>query len=291
MNNHFDIQRHIPLTWATIPYLIWDIVENAWPNRGVIFTAEHPREDVAGPVITWWLQRRVPGLQGVETFKQRKRSEDTDEDGNITETYGQNMVAIFQFDIYALGAQAVNDLTVDFEELMFSAEQILQACGVKRWKLDEQLSETFTIDSARETGTWSATKAQEMYRRSLRYRCIYENKIRRSPSLIRSIALRLFGSEQLVISEPIVHSTQDTLAKLHTDSILLISDSPIADPYLEAARGYLSEVDYNLIVDSETGASSIEWVEYGKTPAIGATYYVSYLYRDIVPPQTNTLGP
>lgn len=287
--NHFDPNKHLPISWSTIPYLIWDIVDSCWPNKGVEFCIEHPREEGSGPFIAWHVDRRVPGLEGVETHRERHRSEELQDDGRSLETFGQNFDVIYQFDIYSAAAQEAIDLAEEFEDLMFTAKKILKMVGVSQWLFYEQLSDTLNQDTSRNTGTMRGTRSPDLYRRTLCFRAVYEYKRRRSSSTIGQIILNLFGSELIVESEPITHGEVDTLSKTNASKILQISDSPTLPTEVTSA-GYLPGVDgdYTLEVD-ERGVSTIAWAEFGKQPSVGQTIYVTYCYREIVQPYSGTV--
>jgi hypothetical protein len=276
---HFDLNKHLPLTPYSLPIAIWDLIEANWADKGVVFTQSHPRENVGTPTIVWSIYRRVPGRDGLEINKPRLRGTVPDEeDPTITyDQYAQWMTIIYQFDIYDIDNESTNDLTEEFDELMFHITPILRELGVSEWIFDEQL-----VDKELERAV-----SQEIYKRTLRFRCILERKFVKSVPIIQSIWTQLgIEANHMVENESVVRSdvlTKDRLAKNWISSVWSITKEYKLEYSSISSSGtqYLEGVDFKITLSIPDGASYIEWLPRGKHPLPGEVYYVTYFYRDI----------
>lgn len=274
MHTHFDLKRHIPLKPYSVPLIIWDVIENFWTDRNVRFTESFPREDaVTGPVIAWKVYRRITGRDGLETLKPRLRGQYTDpQEPTITrEQWAQWQTIIFQFDIYDINNQAVNTLTEDFDDLMYHITPVLKNFGVNEWLFDEQLID---VETQRES-------SQEVYKRTLRYRCILERKFFKAIPTIQQIWLKATGATQTVLNEKILRSSEsakDTLANKWAQYIHAVDAIPITTLSYTSSGYYQQDVDFTLSVNLTTGLSTIDWITGAKHPSPGESYYVTYAY-------------
>jgi hypothetical protein len=279
LNIHFNIEKNLPLTPYSLPLAIWDIVEKGWSYKDLVFTQAHPRENVEHPTIVWSIYRKIPGKEGVETNKPRWRGSVTDETdpGTRYEQYAQWMTILYQFDIYDIDNESTNDLTEDFEELMFHCTTVLKDLGVSEWLFDEQL-----IDQELERRV-----SQELYRRSLRYRCILERKFIKTSQNIQSIWVRQ-GMDMNILAENEVITRggmipQDVLQNKWASSIWSITKEyklQFSSVYSSGTQ-YLEGVDFELIVTTPNGISWIKWLPKGIHPMPGETYYVTYFYKNV----------
>jgi hypothetical protein len=273
------MEKYLPLSPYSLPLLIWELIQKAWSYKDVAFLQSYPRENVKRPTIVWSIHRRVPGKEGVETLKPRYRGSTVTESdpGIITEQYAQWMTIIYQFDIYDIDDESTNSLTEAFDELMFFVVPLLQKFGVSEWLFEEQLKDTELERRA----------SQEIYARTLRFRCILERKFIKPNPIIQSIQLqqgtmysRLVNGEQVVRGGL---TASDTLQQPWVTSVwMATSDSQITFlSYASSGTQYMEGVDFRITVDVPTGASSILWLPQGLHPMPGQTYYVTYFYRII----------
>ena len=271
------MRKYTPLTPYNIPMLIWEALQKAWSTKDVVFTQAYPRENVEHPTIVWTIYRRVPGREGLETLAPRYRGSTPSETDPtiVNEQWAQWMTIIYQFDIYDIDDESTTNLTEEFDEFMFFITPLLQKFGVSEWLFDEQLVD-FELGRA---------SSQEIYRRTLRFRCILERKFIKPNPLIQTIQLQegvLYW--HLVNGEPVTRgglTVTDQLAQLWAASVWAItSDSQLFfTSYDASGTQYLDGVDFQLTVDVPTGLSYIKWLSGGLHPMPGQTYYVTYFYR------------
>jgi hypothetical protein len=160
---------------------------------------------------------------------------------------------------------------------MFHITPILRELGVSEWIFDEQL-----VDRELERAV-----SQEIYKRTLRFRCILERKFVKSIPTIQSIWTQLGVEASLMVeNEPVVRSdvlTKDRLAKNWVSSVWSITKEYKLEYSSISSSGtqYLELVDFKITLSTPDGASYIEWLPRGKHPLPGEVYYVTYFYRDI----------
>jgi len=276
---HFQASKHLPLTPYSLPIAIWDLIEANWAHKGVSFTQEYPREPVTTPIIVWSIYRKVGGRDGLEINKPRLRGSFSDDtDPTITyDQYAQWMTTIYQFDIYHINNESANELTEEFENLMFHVTPILKELGTSEWLFDEQLRDV----------ELNRPESQEIYRRTLRYRCILERKFIKPVQNILSVWIQMGletglrqDNERVLRNSNIA---KDRLSKDWVSKIWRITKEyqiDITTMYTSGSQ-YLEGVDYKVVLSAPDGASYIEWLPRGKHPMPGEEYYITYLYRNI----------
>lgn len=268
--SHFDISKDLPLTPYSLPKVIWDVVENAWAGRDLLFTESYPREPVTKPTIVWSIFRRFSGRESIESNKPRLREQYPGKEPNtIVEQYAQWMTIIYEFDIFDISNESVNTLTDEFDELMFHITPILQKWGTSEWLFDEQVKD---VELQRES-------SQELYKRTLRYRCILERKFIKTLPTIQQIWVQSLGEGIIVQNEQIIrnpNSSKDLLAKTWVSDIAYVDKQPTINPL--SSGGYIQGVDFTVSTNFIDGRSYLEWTPRGKHPLPGETYYISYIY-------------
>ncbi len=285
---HFDLARHIPLTPYTLPLAIWDIINAMWPQKSVTFTEDSPRQAVQGPTIVWKILRRVGGRDGLETNKTRLRGEfrDPDDPTLFYEQWAQWMTTIYQFDVYSTSNTAVNELMEEFEDLLINMVPRLKELGVSEFLFDEQISDVDLKDQ----------NIQDVYRRTLRFRCFLERKVIKTPPVISSIWLQTgVKSSRIVWNEQITRGSmtaKDSLSNKWVTSIGSITQylRQDADSHAPTGSQFIENVDFRLCVTAPSGNSIIEWLPRAKHPQPGETFYVTYSHKELDPahPITNT---
>jgi len=266
---HFDLSKHYPVTYYTLPLALWDLIQKNWAEEQVNFTEDYPRDSVKGPTIVWSIYRRIPGREGVEVNKPRLRAT-TSDPSNPTQqmqTYAQWMTIIYQFDIYHISNQEVDALTEKFDNFLFFSVPLLKQLGVSEWLFDEQLSD-YDIEKLHQ---------QNIYRRRLRYRCILEKIYNKPVPLVQQVWTQVGASMMNVVTmEQVTRgslSPKDQLSKPWAASpVIYISRIPA----VSGASEFVEDVDFKLDVSFPSGVSNIEWLPNGKHPAPGEVYYVTY---------------
>lgn len=273
---HYILGKNKPLTPYQLPLIIWDIVETHWSDRDVEFTENSPRSDVERPTIVWKIYRKVPGKDGVETLKARVRTSTKTEDGlNIVEQSAQWMTIIYQFDIFHTSNQEVNILTEEFEDLLFSSTPTIKKLGASEFIFDEQLED-------REVGGF---EKQDIYKRTLRYRCILERKFIRVAPTIQQIWISPATQSKLVSNESIVRSPNSNKDRISNTWVTTVRYAAVIQQInLEDVGTYLQGVDFNIVKPSlYDGRSYIEWVSGMAHPSPNETYYISYVHDHVMP--------
>lgn len=271
---HFSPKKHLPLTPYGVPLLIWDVIENTWADINVTFTESYPLTKLTnGPVIVWKIYRRLPGKEGVETVAPRLRGyvKSTLDPGAILEQYAQWQTVIYQFDVFAADNQTANDVLTRLEDLLVHMTPILQKAGVERWFFDEQLEDTETMKPM----------AQDLARRTIRFRCILNRRYTRQVPSIYKIWIKQLSESFLSTNEIITRSATngklyDTFTHNWVSEVLAVDSLPTITT---ATSGrYIENVDFYIDVDMHTGTSTINWISGRRHPLPGEKYYVTYKY-------------
>jgi hypothetical protein len=129
------------LDHVTFPKAVGEFFRDDPQFTGVVYSAYHPKEPATVPCVLYKLQRRTPGVDGVETRKPRFRYKVVEEDGSITEVYSQWMSCIYQFDICAHSTDEVDDISRNFYAFMRAIVGELQKLGVGDVIFDEELED------------------------------------------------------------------------------------------------------------------------------------------------------
>lgn len=300
IKTHFDIALHMPLTPYTLPLILWDILEQAWAGRDLVFTEAWPRENVEKPTVVWSIYSRYPGSDGVEVIKPRYRgSFPTSDPSVIQEQYAQWQTIIYQFDIFGTTNDDVDALVDEFEDLMFHAAAPLQSFGADQWLFSEQLGD-YELERA---------SSQELYRRRLRYKAVLERKYIKSADVIRQIWIQSAATWDYIVngvvtkgaqgspdalptgwvalpitvlSEPLPEGFESNLSDLVSSHPANVEDALLSlKTKLGVNSQYVYKVDFDIVVSLPEGQSYIVWLDNGIKPAEGSQYYVTYLYHNI----------
>jgi len=269
---HFNPRSNLPLTPYTVPLILWDVIENTWADERVTFTEAYPQtKTIKGPVIVWKIYRRLPGWEGVETYKPRSRGweRSTTDPGTVIDVMAQRQTVIYQFDIFAQDNQTANDLMLRLENLLFHITPTLQAAGVSHWVFDEQLEDVET----------QTRMSQELSRRTLRYRCFLERRFTRQLPTIHRIWIRPLEGDLTVINERVTRSAlqpYDTLANSWLTEMIAVDAIPVVTT--TSSGCYIEEMDFYITVEIDGGESRINWIAGRKHPAPGEEYFVTYKY-------------
>lgn len=242
-----------------IPPLIQECLKNSF-LKNVRFSREYPNEPVQGPVIVWRLVRRVMGKEGKERLKPRIRGyQNMGSDRQVT-FWGQWTTAIFQFDLFHVSEQEVDELMCKFELFVMEIRRVLCLSGVDQIIFDEQLQD------------YSLPTPKEIPQRSVRYSAVMTTLYPVYNARVNQIVLSIASATKT-----------DFIAAVRGDSGL--TDSVEIDPVRITGIGdnevdldYVAGVDYDLSASDD--GTTITWLEHGLHPSGGATYYVRYSTLD-----------
>jgi hypothetical protein len=251
----------------TFPGEIWKLLQNVPYFKGdheshrIEFTEEYPKANTQGPVITWRIYRRFPGRGPLERLGPRPRGQGTIE-GDLWETWGQWMTAIYQFDCFHITNREANELAWNFEEAMFTLlGELVSLPGIEKIFFDEQVQDS-KFDSN-----------DSLNVRSLRYQVFFDVHHKQQLSVIDSIRTTLYEDLRIKGDLEITRSTKtyDILPIDRLQQIIYvwkeISDTQRAE--------YISGVDYKLL-QTDSKEYILDWVEKGAKPLAGEVYKVSY---------------
>ncbi len=254
---------------VTLPIYIGSILREDGSLAGVSYSSYRPKEQTKDlPRITWRRLSRIPGKGPTEHRKGRYRKSFVNEDGVITEIWAQAQQTLFQFDIIAESGEEADHLMVRFQDLIVRALPSLQAFGVSDMIFEE------------EVGDDMLSRTQDDPFRGLRYRVYHEALEFKTPPRIEGIELNLLSARVEEVEEivrggtALADESYDLLGQTHLESIIHVSD--YSNGIIARTDDYVHGVDYIVHVDKESYKAAIEWLQPGRKPAMGATYYVRY---------------
>lgn len=273
------------LNSRTVPKLIWSIIEQVWVDKGITFSQARPVGPITDPTIVWHIVRRLPGREGLERLKARHRITIPTIDG-VTETdiWAQWHTTWYQFDIYHLSDPKVDELSLEFEELIFSMGSWLKKAGVIEFLFDEEVEDSLLQGSQK-----------SVFVRSLRYMCILEVKHPIENPILQQAWIRLLTDRIYKEDIPVVrnlNSDQDLIPDTWPDTIFHVDKIPQGT--LNASGDYLPNIDYVASEVDISGKAFIQWKKGMARPAPGSTYYITYsVFNEhrLLPVQTSSSKP
>jgi len=249
----------------SIPHMLESLVAQT-PLKSIVFTEEYPTQEVKAPTIAWKIATRVPGAEGKETRKPRYRGADIPITGAPqTSYYGQRMTVIYQFDLFHATNAEVNKLQLDFEQFLMEARPSLCEAGVEHFIFEEQLMDSLVKVPERTVA------------RHLRYRAQYTEYIPVLESRINDLLISVREDLDWDI-KPIIRGPDidDVIpVDYNFSGIMGIFDTP---DYTVASPSYRDGLDYAVVINTTTTtiAPTIMWLNGGKHPAYGSTYYILF---------------
>lgn len=256
-----------PIDALELPRYIGSLIRDHADFQNIRYSRARPKERSQVPCITYTLVSRTPGHQGIEKYGARLRGYLPADGDHVVHVHGQLMTCVYQWDCYANTGEEADEVAWKLDWFLHSAVPHLLDRGVIAAVFDEELQE----------GLLNASRDFEM--KSLRWVILLEHLRTKATPVIRNILLRVL-SPQLEETETLLRNsgveTADHLAREKISHIICISDyspSGIAREF-----DYVEGVDYLVWQDPLRKRTSIQWLEPGKRPADGATYYVRYLY-------------
>lgn len=259
------------LDHLSLPKLIGQLVRQSSEFAGVGYSATRPKEPGQVPHISYQLVRRIPGNDGVETVKPRFRYSFPSRDNSIVEVWSQWMTCIFQWDVMALTAQEADELCWKLERLIRNHVGLLQQLRVQEMIFEEQLQDHLL------------ERTPEIETRSIRFKAILNSFEERTVVPITELHLNLFLAQsanyEAVVRGPDLN-TFDILQQRNISRIICVSAESVSG--IARTSDYLQDLDYEIRYDPMTRETALRWLEAGKNPDPGETYYVRYQYWDLL---------
>lgn len=262
-NQHHQVVKF--LDYVTFPKAVGELFRDDPEFEEVVYRAYHPKEEAQVPCVLYKLVRRVPGMDAVETRGPRYRYNLAEDDGSVTEVYSQWMTCLYQFDVCSHSTDEADNIVRNFEKFMKKITGELQRLGVAEVIFEEQLEDQLVPRTA------------DMPVRSLRYLVKLDAvEARNIPGIkkfqIRMLYPRAESVEEVVrgadINEP------DVLSQTFICKIIYVSDpSPSG---IARSEDYIPGIDFDIWYDPQTSKTILQWLEAGKRPVPGASYFVRY---------------
>lgn len=253
--------------YISFPRVIGELLRVDPQFSNVEYTADFPKQRPNAPLIAYRLLRRTPGMNGVERYKPRLRFWFTNEDLTITEIWSQWMSCLYQFDICASSSDEADDLVYKFDTFLRNNVGKLLALGASEVVFEEQLEDALLPNT------------EDIVVRSIRWLARLEQMEFRNEQSLSQVNIRVFepSTEDY---EPVVRQDTidipDQLVQTYITQIEFVSDySPSG---IARTMDYVPNVDFLVVYDTRTNKTMIKWLEPGKRPAPGTTYYVRYLH-------------
>lgn len=258
------------------PRVVGELVRNDSEMKRCSYSAAFPKTETDDlPRIIYRLNRRTPGLDRQETYKPRLRYSFSNDDGTLTEIWAQWMTCIFQFDVCAGSAEEADELVWKLDCLLRNSVGVFLSLGAREMTFDEQLQDSTLPDMP------------GAVTRSLRWQVILEALESRTLPTLQEVRVRTFLPQEE--AEEVVERGNyeddpdlDVLAATFIGDVYHVNDE--VSPATTASDGtltregddYVQGVDFKLLYDPKSAKSAIRWLEAGKRPAPGATYYVRF---------------
>jgi hypothetical protein len=287
------------LTTSSLPYFIGEkflvSIQETFPM--VFFNKYAPKDtEVSTPGITYRIYRRTPGLNKIDPIKPSLKSISL-ENGSIKHLYTQYQTVTYEFVIYGLDTDQVDDLVETFESFLFQIQPELQKRNVQHFIFEEEVREDFASLSK---------KVEEQYKRVLRYTAAVQKPYYLDYGLISSILIQTGLSSEKVSDIPLFRgqdSNIDVIGQaidwevLYFKSVSSLKDTDLWSQYRQAevvsgsvaANNYIQQfvyipdVDYVLYstIDPSTGQKkkAIVWADNlgSKKPDSNSLYYISWM--------------
>ena len=237
----------------------------------VQFSAAWPKQRSDTPSIRYILYRMWPGVDNVETKKPRVREVVKNPDGTLTEYQGQMMTCIYQFDCCAWSSEHADRIVHDLDDMLRVWTGAFQQFGILNMFWEERLQDR------------ELPQVDDIMVRSTRWKVLLNRVTEHQLPSLEEIRLRMFGPAAPVEDyEAVVRSTtkdRDILSTLYVDRILKVADASSSGYAL--TTDYFYEIDYVVEKNQNTDQTAIAWLNTGKRPTVGSTYYVRFShYRD-----------
>lgn len=301
------------LTVSSLPNFIAEKVEEAWKHSypEVRLTNFGPKEDAREPGISWRIARRVPGLNKMDALKPSLKGVAFDvQTGEVKELHTQHQTVTYEFIVFGLDTDKVNELTDSFENLLFLITPELQKRHVDNFIFEEELREDL-VNASR--------KSEETYKRVLRYNAYIKKKYELSYNMISRIALKTGVEYQEIFDVAVRRASDNTSVDLieydipsTVLSLTRVSDLEIVDLKsgilnAEATGGisardlfvaehlYIPNIDYvlyNYVNEHKQLKKAIIWQnnDGAKIPDSGTSYYVSFIKPLVISDTTIQTG-
>jgi hypothetical protein len=256
------------VTYVTFPKIIGEILRNdsEWGSE-FRYTNVFPKTPAEVPCVVYNMIRRVPGMDGIETRAPRIRQEIINEDGSWLQIWSQWMTCLFQFDCCAESRTEAEDLAYRLDAKIRESKGVLLQLGVSEMWFDEQLRDDVL------------PRIEGVETSSLRWGARLDQIEFQTWPGIQEVRCRVFSPQADAVEALVRGSdlkTKDALAQTHISKIIYVSDpSPSG---IARTDDYFPDVDFEVFYDFRRGKTALLWLEPGKRPAPGATYYVRYLY-------------
>jgi hypothetical protein len=249
----------------TFPRVLGEMVRNEPAFKGIAYTHTYPKSKAEVPCIRYKLVRRTPGHEGVEPYKPRLRFTFKNEDGTIAEVWSQWMLCSYQFDCCALSSDEAEDLCWMFDDYITQQVGELKKLGVSEMWFDEEGEDALLKPSI------------DVECRTIRWMVRMDAVRLRNSDPIRALQIHEFLPQEEAV-EAVVHGSDieqpDWLQQTYISTVLLVSNPSTSG--IARQEDYVRDIDFQVVFDPETHTTGLLWIEPGKRPEPGATYYVRY---------------
>lgn len=237
--------------------------------RRVAYGKVYPKKAEECPAIRYRLLHRVAGIDNIERRKPRLRLETPDGEGRTLLIYSQWMTCVYQWDVCAASLEEADEIMDKFDRFLRASVGTMIKRGARDFIFDEQIVDELL------------PKTHDVEARSIRWVAYLHHLEAQIVHPIEQIRVRVLESQvediQAIVRGASIDAP-DGLDQTYISHLILISDpSPSG---IARTQDYLPEVDYSTIYDPANNKTWIQWIEAGRKPDPGATYYVRYLYWD-----------
>lgn len=264
MANLFQFTDH-----TTFPEDLGDLLRDDPDFRGIRYGKAFPKSKEETPCIRYRLLHRVPGIDHIERKKPRLRREFVAENKEIVQVWSQWMTCVYQWDVCAASLEEADEILERFDRFLRASVKRMIERGARDFIFDEQV-----VDSL-------LPMTKDIEARSLRWVAYLHQLEARVIQPIDEIRIRVLESRtdglQAIIRGPDL-LTPDGLDQTYIDRILCVSDA--APTGIARESDYIQDVDFTAVYDPANNKTWLMWIEAGRKPAPGATYYLRYLYWD-----------
>ena len=264
MANLFQFADHL-----SFPEEIGNLLREDPDLSAIRYGKAFPRNKEETPTIRYRLIHRVPGIDQIERRKPRLRREVTDENGRTTQIWSQWMTCVYQWDVCTSSLEEADIILDQFDRFLRASVGPMINMGARDFIFDEQVVDDML------------PKTKDVETRSLRWIAYLHQLEARVVDTIDQVRVRVLESrieDYQAVTRGADGMTPDALNQTHVARILHISDASPSG--FARTLGYFENIDFNTIYDPVTNQTWIMWIDAGKKPAPGATYYVRYLYWD-----------
>lgn len=256
-----------PVDYISFPRILGEFVKVDPQFTGVLYTEDFPTATrPQTSMVTYRLIKRVPGMDKIATRKPRLRFSYKNDDQTIIEIWSQWMTCIYQFDIIASTSQEADDLLYKFDWFIRHNVGVFLSMGVSELVFEEQLEDHLLPNT------------EDLIVRSIRWLARLENLEYRTTPVFNQAIIRVFEPQEQAV-EALVRGpdlkTVDALKQTFVSAIAFVSN-PASGGTEGMTSDYSPNVDFLILYNSDTHTTALQWLEPGRNPAPGATYYVRY---------------